>query len=111
MEDKMRKSFAKMAFAAIAASCLLYQPANAGWTVKVTPNSNAFGGPVIEVESDGEKWTEIRRASHQLDLDVEVEVSTGWRIQTVYVAVPSADFCASPEPEECQLSQMSRASA
>ena len=99
----MRKSFAKMAFAAIAASCLLYQPANAGWTVKVTPNSNAFGGPVIEVESDGEKWTEIRRASHQLDLDVEVEVSTGWRIQTVYVAVPSADFCASPEPEECRI--------
>jgi hypothetical protein len=100
----MLKSFAKMTIAAMAASCLLYQPANAGgWTVKVTPNSNAFGGPVIEVESDGERWTEIRKASHELDLDVEVDVSTGWRIQMVYVAVPSADFCASPEPEECRV--------
>jgi hypothetical protein len=104
MEDKMLKSFAKMTFAAVAAGCLLYQPANAGdWTVKVTPNSNTFGGPVIEVESDGEKWTGIRRASHQLDLDVEVDVSSGWRIQMVYVAVPTADFCASPEPEECRV--------
>ena len=51
----MLKSFAKMTIAAMAASCFLYQPASAGgWTVKVTPNSNEFGGPVIEVESDGE---------------------------------------------------------
>ena len=48
----MLTTFAKIAFAAAAATCLLSRPALADWTVKVAPNTNQFGlgVPVIEVE-------------------------------------------------------------
>lgn len=102
----MRTSFVKMALAAMAVIGLLYQPAKAGdWTVKVTPQNSPVGAPIIEVESDGEEWTNIRSATHQLKLSVEVEVSSGYRITKVYLGFSSADFCSSsvgsPPAEGC----------
>ena len=105
MRKSFAKSFVKMALAAMAASALLNQPAEA-WTVNVAPDNNQFGSgtPVIEVESDGTRWTNIRSATNQLQLRVNVDVGTGWRIMSVWMRVSSADFCESQEtPEGCEL--------
>ena len=101
----MRTLFVKMALAAVAVSCLLYQPAQA-WTVDVKPDNNplGLGRPLIEVESDGEEWTNIRSATRQLQLRVNVDVGTGWRVMTVWMKLPNADFCESgATPEGCDL--------
>jgi hypothetical protein len=92
-----------MAFAAMAASALVCEPANA-WTVDVKPDNNSLGlgRPLVEVESDGEEWTNIRSATRQLQLRVNVDVGTGWRVMDVWMNVPNADFCQSHEtPEGC----------
>jgi hypothetical protein len=110
MEEKMRtlfaKSLVKMALAAMAVSALLCQPAKAH-SVTINPSANPYGSgaPVIEVESDGEEWTNIRSATRQLTLDVKAEADNFFRVTKVYVGVPSADFCifsdGTPADENC----------
>jgi hypothetical protein len=90
-----------MAFATMAASALLYQPAKAGWTVEVTAQSSPADAPVIEVESNGVEWTNIKGATQAVTLSTEVEVSSGWRVMKVYLGFPSADLCPSPDIEGC----------
>jgi|GEM_PF-5484738 len=90
----MLRTFAKMTFFVMAISGLFCEPASADFmkALKVSPNTNTFGGPAIEVESDGESWTRIKPASHQLEVRVEIEAGSGWRIWSAYIGVPSADF-------------------
>src|SRR5262245_37295689 len=101
MEEQMRTLFVKMAFATMAASALLCQPAKAGWTVEVTAQSSPADAPVIEVESNGVEWTNIKGATQAVTLSTEVEVSSGWRVMKVYLGFPSADLCPSPDIEGC----------
>ena len=90
----MPRPFAKTALLSVAASCLLCLPASAKYmkTIKVTADSNPFGGPVIEVESDGETWTRIKQGSKQLGVGVAIKAGVGWRITNAFIGVPSADF-------------------
>ena len=96
----MRTIFLKTALA-MAASCLLYQPANAGWTVKVTPQNSPAGAPTIEVYSSGNEWTDIKSDWKKVKLSTEVKVSSGWRVVKVYLGFPSADFCSPESTEGC----------
>lgn len=94
-EVHVLKSLAAAMPVAVFAICALHQPANADWTVKVTPKIHPLGAPIIEVDSNGSEWTGIRSATRELKLGIDVKVSTGWRIQTVWAAVPNADSCRS----------------
>ena len=92
----MLRSFAKTTFFAVALSVPLVQPASADFmeALKVSPHSSQFGPgmPEIKVESDGESWTRIKPASHQLEVSVDIEAGSGWRITSAYIGVPSADL-------------------
>jgi hypothetical protein len=94
MEETMLRVLTKTTFAVMAISCLFCAPASAKYmeALKVSPNANTLGGPVIEVESDGETWTHIKPGSHQLDMHVDIEAGSGWRVTSAYIGVPSADF-------------------
>jgi len=85
----------RTALLSVAAIGLLCPPASAGKymkAMKVSPATNSFGGPVIEVESDGERWTRIKQASHVINVKVDIEAGSGWRVFSAYIGVPSADF-------------------
>jgi hypothetical protein len=92
----MLKSFAKITFLAVALSLPLCEPASADFmeALKVSPHSSTFGSgaPVFEVESDGESWTRITPAPHQLEVSIDIEVGSGWRVTNAYIGVPNADF-------------------
>jgi hypothetical protein len=77
--------------------------------LKVSPHSSSFGSgaPVFEVESDGgqvdhharthdchrrKSWTRIKPGSHQLEVSIEIEAGSGWRVTNAYIGVPNADF-------------------
>ncbi len=94
----MLRSFVKTACAVLAITGFLHNAAKADWTVKVTTQNTPI---TIEVESDGEAWTNIKTATKQIKLSTEVKVSSGWRITKVYLGLPNADLCRSPAPEEC----------
>jgi len=90
----MLRSFAKTTFFAVALSLPLALPASADFMKKlsVSPASNGIGGPVIEVESDGQSWTGIKPVSRELEMRVDIEAGSGWRVTNAYIGVPSADF-------------------
>ena len=62
--------------------------------LKVSPHSSTFGlgDPIIEVESDGELWTGLIPAFHQLEVSIDIEAGSGWRVTNAYIGVPNADF-------------------
>jgi len=90
----MLKSFAKTTFFAVALSGLFIQTASADFMKKlsVSPASNGIGGPEIEVESDGQSWTRIKPVSRGIEMRVDIEAGSGWRVTNAYIGVPNADF-------------------
>jgi len=90
----MLRSLAKTTLFALTLSVPLAQPASADFMKKlsVSPASNGIGGPEIEVESDGESWTRIKPVSRVLEMRVDIEAGSGWRVTNAYIGVPSADF-------------------
>lgn len=90
----MLRSIAKTTVFALAIGSLFSQTASADFMKKlsVSPASNGIGGPVIEVESDGESWTRIKPVSRELEMRIDIEAGVGWRVTNAYIGVPNADF-------------------
>ena len=103
----MLKSFAKTTFFAVALALPLCEPASADFmeALKVSPHSSTFGSgaPVFEVESDGESWTRIKPGSHQLEVNIDIEAGSGWRVTNAYIAVPNADFGGTSNQSDATL--------
>lgn len=82
------------ALVALLIGCLFGLPASAKRlkSLSVTPGGSTVDRPIIEVVSDGTKWTHIQPADHRINVRVDIEVGTGWRIGDAFVGVPNADF-------------------
>jgi hypothetical protein len=82
----------------MAMGCLFSAPVEAGGIfdkleIKVDDGDNAFAvnTPIIEVENDGEKWSTIKTSYQSVDMKVNIDVKSGWRIYEAYIGMPSGE--------------------